>query len=441
MMNIKHIEIEELFGVYNYSIPIENQDISKLLILYGDNGAGKTTILEIIFNLLSSEKKSGHKTKLANIKFKKIMIILSNNIIISAYRKDNIIGNYFLYFKDEETDKIDILCNTVIEYNEYVVREGLEGDDLVYNFLDKVKELNLSIHYISDDRKIKSNLRMILDEKNDEVEILENYLDTHRFQNKTFTLNDIFLKSAIGRVEKWFKSQVSLADNMGQNEIKDIYFNLITGLLEDTPKTPIDTKVFFDKDEMLVRLEKLDKKNQEFIEYTLSVDYNLDKYIDILKKAPSINLETISNILNPYIESIETRLNAIEDTKVIIHTFVTILNEFYTSKKLSFSINNGLKIQSIYNTEEVLTPSMLSSGEKQLLLLFCNTITAREEASIFIIDEPELSLNVKWQRKLIDALLTFSSGSSIQFILASHSIELLTQYTANVSKLINKKES
>ncbi|MDQ7047873.1 MAG: AAA family ATPase [Sulfurovum sp.] len=154
-----------------------------------------------------------------------------------------------------------------------------------------------------------------------------------------------------------------------------------------------------------------------------------------------MKLKMITNILNPYIESIETRLNAIEETKNIIHTFIITLNNFYTSKKLSFSINDGLKIISIYNKREVLTPSMLSSGEKQLLLLFCNTITAREQASIFIIDEPELSLNVKWQRKLIDALLTFSEGSSIQFILASHSIELLTKYTQNVSKLIHQKEN
>ena len=83
---------------------------------------------------------------------------------------------------------------------------------------------------------------------------------------------------------------------------------------------------------------------------------------------------------------------------------------------------------------------MLSSGEKQLLLLFCNIITAREQASIFIIDEPELSLNVVWQRKLVNALLAFSEGSSIQLILASHSIELLTQYDQNVCDLTNIKE-
>ena len=59
-------------------------------------------------------------------------------------------------------------------------------------------------------------------------------------------------------------------------------------------------------------------------------------------------------------------------------------------------------------------------------------------ASIFIIDEPEISLNVKWQRKLGDTLLKFAKGRNVQFILASHSIELLSGHGKNVFKLINE---
>jgi len=98
-LNIQHIDIEDLFGIYTYSIPVDNIDISQLLILYGQNGAGKTTILQMIFNLLSSENGEGHKTELANSKFKKISIKLSNNIVISAFRLDDLIGDYTYFFK------------------------------------------------------------------------------------------------------------------------------------------------------------------------------------------------------------------------------------------------------------------------------------------------------------------------------------------------------
>ena len=78
---------------------------------------------------------------------------------------------------------------------------------------------------------------------------------------------------------------------------------------------------------------------------------------------------------------------------------------------------------------------MLSSGEKQLLLLFINTITATDQATIFIIDEPEISLNIKWQRMLLKTLLKFSARNYVQFIIATHSIELLAPNSTNVIKL------
>ncbi len=441
-LNIVHIDIEDLFGIYTYSIPMESMDISKLLILYGDNGAGKTTILQIIFNLLSSENKKGYKTELANIKFKNLSILLSNGYLITAYREDDLIGMYNLSIKTNTDTIIDIPCNTIHDGNRFVVRNGNDGYEDVNRFLNIISDINLSIHYLADDRKIKSNLSMILDEDSNQVDIsqlpLEYLMDRERGK-ASFSLSDTFLAIAIQRVEKWFETQASIGNSIGQNDIQEIYFNLIENLLEDNNNKLDENEFKINKEDMLKKLNILNIRNQEFMIYNLSLDYKLSQYIELMNKIPNDKLATISNTLNPYIDGIEKKLDAIENTKNIINTFITVLNDFYTGKELSFSINSGLKIKSLYNDKDILDPTMLSSGEKQLLLLFCNTITAREQASIFIIDEPELSLNVKWQRKLIDALLSFSEGSSIQFILASHSIELLAQYDSNVCPLDNIK--
>jgi len=323
----------------------------------------------------------------------------------------------------------------------------MDAEDDFYHFLLLLKDIKLSIHSLSDDRKIKSNISMILNEKNDEVRIsdipIDIFHEMRRGEGKTFSLSDIFLQTSIQRVETWFNNEALKGNTIGQNDIQEIYFNLITELLDDKKKEKKLAEVSISKESMLEKLNILEKKNKEFMKYNLTLDFNLDKYINIINVSDR-KLETIENILKPYIEGIEKKLNAIEDTKNIIDTFVTTLNEFYTGKELKFTIGatkeNGIKIYSQYNDKEELNPSMLSSGEKQLLLLFCNTITAREQASIFIIDEPELSLNVVWQRKLINALLEFSKGSSIQFILASHSIELLSNYSNHVSQLKNNKE-
>lgn len=438
-LNIQHIDIEDLFGIYTYSIPVDNIDISQLLILYGQNGAGKTTILQMIFNLLSSENGEGHKTELANTKFKKISITLSNQIIISAYRKDNLIGKYILSFQNNK-ENFEVKCTPTLNGNKYSLDE-MDTKDEFYSFLSLLKDIKLSIHFLSDDRKVKSNINMILNEKDDEIRIsdipIDIFHDMRRSTDKTFSLSDIFLKVAIQRVENWFNNEALKGNTIGQNDIQEIYFNLITELLGK--KNININEPTLSKKSILEKLNFLYKRNKEFMKYNLTLNFNLDKYIDIIEIS-NTKLETIENILNPYIEGIEKKFNAIEDTKNIINTFVTTLNDFYIGKKLEFSIDNGLKIYSSYNEKEELTPAMLSSGEKQLLLLFCNTITAREQASIFIIDEPELSLNVVWQRKLINTLLAFSEGSSIQFILASHSIELLSKYSNNVCQLTNSKE-
>jgi predicted ATPase len=65
----------------------------------------------------------------------------------------------------------------------------------------------------------------------------------------------------------------------------------------------------------------------------------------------------------------------------------------------------------------------------------CNTLAAREAATIVIIDEPEISLNVKWQRRLVQALLDCVTGSNAQLIFATHSIELLAKHKSQVVKL------
>ena len=103
-----------------------------------------------------------------------------------------------------------------------------------------------------------------------------------------------------------------------------------------------------------------------------------------------------------------------------------MLESFFSRKSIGLDVRNKMSILS--NDHKELRPSMLSSGEKQLVLLLCNAITARNDGTIFIIDEPEISLNVKWQRRLIQALLTCLDGVESQLVMATHSIEILSQY-------------
>jgi energy-coupling factor transporter ATP-binding protein EcfA2 len=137
-------------------------------------------------------------------------------------------------------------------------------------------------------------------------------------------------------------------------------------------------------------------------------------------------------------DSNEVRFAALDSLQKTLATFVDELNvRFLMNKRISFNLAGGVRVES---SGQVLDPRVLSSGEKQLLVLFCNVAQASDRESIFIIDEPELSLNVEWQRFLIDALQKLGSGN-IQFIFATHSLELLARHRKNVAKLVNRRAS
>ena len=69
------------------------------------------------------------------------------------------------------------------------------------------------------------------------------------------------------------------------------------------------------------------------------------------------------------------------------------------------------------------------------MLLFSDVVALQNETRLFIIDEPELSLNPEWQRQLMPRLLTVTEQSKMQILVATHSIEILAQYRSRIHNL------
>lgn len=71
----------------------------------------------------------------------------------------------------------------------------------------------------------------------------------------------------------------------------------------------------------------------------------------------------------------------------------------------------------------------LSSGEKQLLILMAHARFGSVKGRTFIVDEPELSLHMRWQEMLVDALIEGNQDN--QFIFATHSPEIVGYHVEN----------
>jgi len=128
-------------------------------------------------------------------------------------------------------------------------------------------------------------------------------------------------------------------------------------------------------------------------------------------------------ILDPYLKNLTDRVEALRQAQQLIDTFVTSVNGFLTRKELRFSTLDGISLVS--HRGDVLDPDGLSSGEKHLLLLLSNAVLATFTGSLVIIDEPELSLGIRWQRSLLSELLRCTEGSKVQFLVASHSVQIM----------------
>jgi len=72
---------------------------------------------------------------------------------------------------------------------------------------------------------------------------------------------------------------------------------------------------------------------------------------------------------------------------------------------------------------EMLTPYQLSSGEKQILAILLTVLVEDDQPYVLFMDEPEVSLHIEWQKRLIDLILELNPN--VQIILTTHSPALV----------------
>ena len=97
--------------------------------------------------------------------------------------------------------------------------------------------------------------------------------------------------------------------------------------------------------------------------------------------------------------------------------FQDIVDELFsdTGKKMIRTANE-LQFTQI---GEVLLPYRLSSGEKQILIILLTVLVEDNEPYVLFMDEPEVSLHMEWQKRLIDLCLELNPN--VQIILTTHS--------------------
>lgn len=111
-------------------------------------------------------------------------------------------------------------------------------------------------------------------------------------------------------------------------------------------------------------------------------------------------------------------------------SFLEEVNTLFGPRK-TIAINEKNELEAKSQDGRVIRPMDLSSGEKQLLIILGEALLQDRQSVIFIADEPELSLHVSWQEKLVPAITRINSNA--QIIFATHSPDIVGAYANCVS--------
>jgi len=188
----------------------------------------------------------------------------------------------------------------------------------------------------------------------------------------------------------------------------------------------IDTTIKKESEEITKRINEIDiskasiEELQEFQQLKIKeneIQYNNYKQILLFQ-------EIINSFLN------HTNKEIIIDDVLIQNPKVSFIIKF-KDKNIDTPVDENEELEFI---------SKLSSGEKQILIIFLNIVVQGENPFILLMDEPESSLHVEWQAILIKNIKKLNS--SIQMIIATHNpIILLDRKASEIGKIdIDNKE-
>lgn len=454
-MNIRHFSIKNLHGCWDFEVPIEDNT----LVIVGENGSGKTTLVNIIYYFLS-----GQWSRLQDYEFDTISatiddreIELSKKSIMSFRSKtkyglpislrrrlDSIqrrmeIGDLPIGSNDiaRYCHNYGVPVEVALDYLGYREDEYSRNTVLIKKRQKELKNLiKAQILYLPTYRRIEQELRFIfpnldIDEIGDRRRRIDRTSETSEYiELVEFGMNDV--------VEKIDRSMAVLKDFVRQG-LNDLTLRYLSEVI--------------DADYEKVDLKSIRTANESTINAVLD---RIDP--ELLPKPEKRRLEVI-------IGKIRSGMEATAHIKVIAHFFLQLLYLQNEQHRRENHVRSFLEIcnsyllptkELVYDNKEFkinirlarnknekerkkgtdLKFKHLSSGEKQIVSLFSHLFLSERSGFFVIIDEPELSLSVPWQQKLLVDIK--SSGLCTGLVAVTHSPFIYENELDNYAHSLNE---
>lgn len=129
-------------------------------------------------------------------------------------------------------------------------------------------------------------------------------------------------------------------------------------------------------------------------------------------------------VLTVYINDVEQKLGVFRQLRERIELFRELLNRRFLYKQVRIDKNQGLIFHT--NSGQELPPTALSTGEQHEVVILYQLLFLTRPDSLVLIDEPEISLHVAWQKPFLKDLTSIAELTKVDFLIATHSPQIIS---------------
>lgn len=361
-------------------------------ILYGANGVGKTTFLEIIYAIFNKNEKRLRFEKVNNVK-----IIYNNGTIVEINLNETEDGLYdWNEFDNSELKDLNIMyISTVRALNNY--RGNFTPEALINYFKNNLdKSINIDSSYL-------------------EVVDIVNYINgtSHSIVHDSIMKNKNIFIQGINMID----IEKIMLDNLRLEDINKQY--LINAIIKITS----DYLAKIEKTSTVAEMNNIIEFSKDDIELLNSI---LPRdFTNLIMRTASLKTGVNYNYVNKIKGQINNYYNKFNKNKLIDDIFFE-----YTGKRIERSFDEKKKIfldKLQINIKGIAKHdiSKLSHGEKHLITLLSLIAIVGNKKNFILIDEPCIALDTMWQENLLKA---FEKISSNPMLIATQSPYLSIDY-------------
>lgn len=450
---LESIKIKKLFGLFDYHITLDTTE--NITILTGPNGYGKTTILNIIYHFLNQQFFYFQKLNFESIHFE-----FSENKRMELTKrkkknKEDKNAKFPPFLSDYEIETVDI--NILLFDNGKEIDKFTYDNDLRKQIERKLKRF-LPIRQLTDD--------LWYDERTEEPITFDKILNENKEQlpdnffsflkkqgdKKSNSIIDLLNISNIYLIKEQRLLRKIFNPNKEENTFVntiELYAKGLRKLIEEKqleaykiaqkldstfPKRLIETTTTIDEATFKERFTILKEKQNKLQQFGIAISQ---------QEVTNYNPEN-AKVLSVYLNDSEEKLNVYNDLLEKIELFVNIINQReFAFKSIQISNNKGFCFYQ-NKTQQPLSLTDLSSGEQHEVVLLYELLFKTAPNTLILIDEPEISLHVIWQKAFIDDLKRIAELKKISFLVSTHSPQIINNYwglTRDLFELSNAKEN